>query len=62
MLGLKTTLGVNIANADGPPMQSRSEQVHINWIDYPSGPSVEVFKYDARVFVVFYYFNRIYCL
>lgn len=44
MLGLKTILGVNTLNADGPPMQSRSEQVQINWIDFPTGPSVEVFK------------------
>lgn len=43
MLGLKTTLGVNATNAD-PPMQSRSEQIQIKWIDFPSGPSVEVFK------------------
>jgi len=49
MLGLKTILGVNALNADGPPMQSRSEQVQINWIDFPTGPSVEVFKYVTQL-------------
>lgn len=48
MLGLKTALGVNNTNADCSPIQSRSEQVQVNWIDYPSGPSVEVFKYDNQ--------------
>lgn len=44
MLGLKTIFGVN---NDGAPLQTRSEPVQINWIDYSSGPSVEVFRYDT---------------
>lgn len=42
-LGLKTVLGVS--NDCGAPLQCRSEQVQINWTDFPAGPSVEVFKY-----------------
>lgn len=43
MLGLKTTLGLS---TDCASMQLRSEQVQIHWVDFPSGPSVEGFKYD----------------
>ncbi|KAG4079310.1 hypothetical protein HA402_008002 [Bradysia odoriphaga] len=47
-LGLKTILGVS--NDCGAPLQYRSEQVQINWADFPAGPSVDVFKNEQRDF------------